>query len=58
MDRYKTDTKDKANVCNMQFQSAFMRETGSGQPSKGLVHSPLWKTAQLTHERLINRLAI
>ena len=41
MHRYKTDTKDKANICNMQFQSAFMREAGSGPPSKGLVHSPL-----------------
>ena len=41
MHRNKTDTKDKANICNMQFQSAFMREAGSGPPSKGLVHSPL-----------------
>ena len=31
----KTDTKEKANICNRQFQSAFTREGGSDPPSKG-----------------------
>ena len=30
-----TDTVDKANTCNKQFQSAFTRETDSKIPSKG-----------------------
>ena len=33
----KTDTKEKANICNRQFQSAFTR-------LKGLVRSPPWGT--------------
>ena len=32
----KTDTRDKANICNRQFQSAFTRETDGQLPSKGL----------------------
>ena len=31
----KTDTKEKANICNRQFQSAFTREGDSDPPSKG-----------------------
>ena len=31
----KTDTLDKANICNRQFQSAFTRETNDEIPSKG-----------------------
>ena len=31
----KTDTKEKANICNRQFQSAFTREYDSDPPSKG-----------------------
>ena len=31
----KTDTKEKANICNRQFQSAFTREGNSDPPSKG-----------------------
>ena len=30
-----TDTKEKANICNRQFQSAFTREGESDPPSKG-----------------------
>ena len=31
----KTDSKEKANICNRQFQSAFSREDDSDPPSKG-----------------------
>ena len=31
----KTETKDKANICNAQFQSAFTREADGDLPSKG-----------------------
>ena len=31
----KTDSKEKANICNRQFQSAFTREDDSDPPSKG-----------------------
>ena len=31
----KTDTKEKANICNQQFQSAFACEGDSDPPSKG-----------------------
>ena len=31
----KTDTLDKANICNRQFQSAFTRESNDEIPSKG-----------------------
>ena len=30
-----TDSKEKANICNRQFQSAFTREDDSDPPSKG-----------------------
>ena len=33
--RKKTDSKEKANICNRQFQSAFTREDDSDPPSKG-----------------------
>ena len=29
------DTKEKADICNRQFQSAFTREANSDPPSKG-----------------------
>ena len=32
----KTDTKEKVNICNRQFQSAFTREGDSDPPSKGV----------------------
>ena len=31
----KTDSNEKANICNVQFQSAFTREDDSDPPSKG-----------------------
>ena len=31
----KTDSKEKANICNRQFQSVFTREDDSDPPSKG-----------------------
>ena len=31
----KTDAKEKADICNRQFQSAFTREGDSDPPSKG-----------------------
>ncbi|MCG8116962.1 MAG: reverse transcriptase domain-containing protein, partial [Candidatus Thiodiazotropha endolucinida] len=31
----KTDSRDKANICNKQFQSAFTRETDGELPTKG-----------------------
>ena len=31
----KTDSKEKANICNRQFQSAFTHEDDSDTPSKG-----------------------
>ena len=34
----KTDTLDKANICNRQFQSAFTRESDTEIPSKGSSH--------------------
>ena len=46
----KTDTKEKAKICNRQFQSAFTREGDSThllfltRPLKGLVRSPPWGT--------------
>ena len=40
----KTDAKEKADICNRQFQSAFTREGNSDMPSKGDVHSPPWGT--------------
>ena len=32
----KTDSKEKANICNRQFQSAFTREDDSDSPWKGI----------------------
>ena len=34
--------KEKADICNRQFQSAFTREADSDHPQKGPVHSPPW----------------
>ena len=31
----RTETKDKANICNAQFQSAFTREADGEHPLKG-----------------------
>ena len=42
----KTDTVDKANICNKQFQSAFTRETDSEIPSKGT--SPFTPLGEIT----------
>ena len=42
----KTDTIDKANICNKQFQSAFTRETDSEIPSKGT--SPFTPMGEIT----------
>ena len=42
----KTDTVDKANICNKQFQSAFTRETDSEIPSKGT--SPFTPMGEIT----------
>ena len=42
----KTDTKEKADICNRQFQSAFIREADSDPPSKGT--SPLSSMGEIT----------
>ena len=42
----KTDTVDKANICNEQFQSAFTRETDSEILSKGT--SPFTSMGEIT----------
>ena len=42
----KTDTVDKANICNKQFQSAFTRETDSEISSKGT--SPFTPMGEIT----------
>ena len=42
----KTDTLDKANICNRQFQSAFTRETNDEIPSKGT--SPFTDMGEIT----------
>ena len=42
----KTDTVEKANICNKQFQSAFTRETDSEIPSKGT--SPFTAMGEIT----------
>ena len=42
----KTDTVDKANICNKQFQSVFTRETDSEIPSKGT--SPFTPMGEIT----------
>ena len=40
----KTDTKEKANICNRQLQSAFTREGDSDPPSKGASPFSPWGT--------------
>ena len=42
----KTDTKEKAVICNRQFQSAFTREDDSDPPSKGA--SPFSSMGEIT----------
>ena len=42
----KTDTKEKADICNRQFQSAFTREDDSDPPSKGA--SPFSSMGEIT----------
>ena len=42
----KTDTKEKADICNRQFQSAFTREADSDPPSKGA--SPFSSMGEIT----------
>ena len=57
----KTDTLDKANICNRQFQSAFTRETDDEIPSKGT--SPFTPMGGITVDpngvlKLLNNLKI
>ena len=57
----KTDTLDKANICNRQFQSAFTRETDDEIPSKGT--SPFTPMGETTVDpkgvlKLLNNLKI
>ena len=40
----KTDAKEKADICNPQFQSAFTTKGTLTRPQKGLVGSPPWGT--------------
>ena len=42
----KTDTLDKANICNRQFQSAFTRGSNDEIPSKGT--SPFIAVGEIT----------
>ena len=42
----KIDTKEKADICNRQFQSAFTREADSDPPSKGA--SPFSSMGEIT----------
>ena len=42
----KTDTLDKANICNRQFQTAFTRESDDEIPSKGT--SPFTPMGEIT----------
>ena len=42
----KTDTLDKANICNRQFESAFTRESDTEIPSKGT--SPFTPMGEIT----------
>ena len=46
----KTDTLDKANICNKQFQSAFIRES----LLKAQALSPPWLRSQLTQKGSLN----
>ena len=57
----KTDTLDKANICNRQFQSAFTRESEDEIPSKGT--SPFTPMGEITVDpngvlKLLNNLKI
>ena len=57
----KTDTLDKANICNRQFESAFTRESDTEIPSKGT--SPFTPMGELTVDpkgvlKLLNNLNI
>ena len=57
----KTDTLDKANICNRQFESAFTRESDTAIPSKGT--SPFTPTGEITVDpkgvlKLLNNLNI
>ena len=57
----KTDTLDKANICNRQFQSAFTRESDAEIPSKGT--SPFTPMGEITVDtngvlKLLNNLKI
>ena len=57
----KTDTLDKANICNRQFESAFTRESGTEIPSKGT--SPFTPMGEITVDpkgvlKLLNNLNI
>ena len=56
-----SDTLDKANICNRQFQSAFTRESDDVIPSKGT--SPFTPMAEITVDpngvlKLLNNLKI
>ena len=42
----KTDTKEKGDICNQQFQSAFIRQADSDTPSKGA--SPFSSMGEIT----------
>ena len=44
----KTDTLDKANICNRQFESAFTCESDTEIPSKGTSPFIPWVKSQLT----------
>ena len=50
----KTDTLDKANICNKQFQSAFTRESDTEIPSKGTSSFTPWVRSQLTQKGSLN----
>ena len=57
----KTDTLDKANICNRQFESAFTRESNTEIPSKGT--SPFSPMGEITVDpkgvlKLLNNLNI
>ena len=57
----KTDTLDKANICNRQFESAFTRESDTEIPSKGT--SPFTPMGEITVDpkgvlKLLNNLNI
>ena len=57
----KTDTLDKANICNKQFESAFTRESDSEIPCKGT--SPFTPMGEITVDpkgvlKLLNSLNI